>query len=153
MRDALARPPAVVLIEGEAGIGKTRLVREALAGRPDRGARILSGSCPPLREPFPYGPLFDVLRTLAGQVPAGLSPVCGALRPYLPELAERLPPACEPLHDHAAATHRIFRAVGALLSAVCPANPAPAPRTAPTGRGGRRPSAVGHRASDPGYRT
>lgn len=121
MRDALARPPAVVLIEGEAGIGKTRLVREALAGRPDRGARILSGSCPPLREPFPYGPLFDVLRTLAGQVPAGLSPVCGAPRPYLPELAERLPPACEPLHDHAAATHRIFRAVGALLSAVCPA--------------------------------
>ncbi|MFF3212944.1 ATP-binding protein [Streptomyces sp. NPDC002886] len=121
MRSALARPPAVVLIEGEAGIGKTRLVREVLARRPDRGTRVLSGSCPPLREPFPYGPLFDVLRTLAHAVPAGLSPVCGALRPYLPELAERLPPACEPLHDPAAATHRIFRAVGALLAAVCPA--------------------------------
>ncbi|MER5873096.1 hypothetical protein ABT106_25890, partial [Streptomyces sp. NPDC002044] len=25
----------------------------------------LAGACPPLREPFPYGPLFDVLRTLA----------------------------------------------------------------------------------------
>ncbi|MER5869695.1 AAA family ATPase [Streptomyces sp. NPDC002044] len=118
---ALGRRPSVVLVEGEAGIGKTRLVREALAALSGGGPRVLAGACPPLREPFPYGPLFDVLRTLADDVPAGLSPVCGALRPYLPELLHGLPPACEPLHDHAAATHRLFRAVGALLAAVCPA--------------------------------
>lgn len=117
--EALDRPPGVVMVEGEAGIGKTRLVREALARLPRDGRLVLSGACPPLREPFPYGPFFDVLHDLP--VPSGLSPVCGALRPYLPEIAERLPPPCEPLDDHAAAAHRLFRAVAAFLTAVRPA--------------------------------
>lgn len=78
-------PPSIALIEGEAGVGKTRPIREAIGhpvpgpGRPP-GARVLAGACPPLREPFPYGPVFDVLRTLKGAVPERLNPVCGALR-------------------------------------------------------------------------
>ncbi|WP_327350805.1 helix-turn-helix transcriptional regulator [Streptomyces sp. NBC_01304] len=123
--DALGHAPSVALVEGEAGIGKTRLIREALSEPRERSSaggrpRVLSGACPPLREPFPYGPLFDVLRTLADDVPAALNPICGALRPYLPELAHRLPPPCEPLHDHRAATHRLFRAVRALLESLGP---------------------------------
>ncbi|GJF33792.1 LuxR family transcriptional regulator [Kitasatospora sp. NE20-6] len=134
LTEALRSAPAVVLIEGEAGIGKTRLIREALRRLRDgsvrqRGARaggnapgdlgvVLAGACPPLREPFPYGPFFDVLRTLEGALPVGLNPVCGALRPYLPELAHRLPPAPEPIADQAAHTHRVFRAVRELLGAL-----------------------------------
>lgn len=116
--DAITHPPSVALVEGEAGIGKTRLIREALAHVSIRGRRTLLGTCHPLREPFPYGPVFDLLRRLEGRMPAGLNPVCGALRPYLPELADSLPPALEPLHDHRARQHRLFRAVRALLESL-----------------------------------
>lgn len=113
--EALGRAPSVTFVEGEAGIGKTRLIHEALEQPAVRGRRTLTGVCLPLREPFPYGPVFDLLRRLEGRVPTGLNPVCGALRPYLPELADALPPAPEPLTDHRADRHRLFRAVRALL--------------------------------------
>ncbi|MFG3252719.1 ATP-binding protein [Streptomyces sp. NPDC048172] len=115
---AMAGPPSVALVEGEPGIGKTRLIREAVRDPSVRGRRVLPGSCRPLREPFPYGPVLDLLRYSAGGLPAALSPVCGALRPYLPEIADRLPPAPEPLPDPRAARHRLFRAVRAVLDAL-----------------------------------
>ncbi len=116
--DALTRPPSVTLVEGEAGIGKTRLIRETLEAPAMRGRHVLLGACHPLREPFPYGPFFDLLRQLEGRVPGRLGAVCGALRPYLPELADALPPAPEPLQDHRARQHRLFRAVRALLASL-----------------------------------
>ncbi|MFF5715819.1 AAA family ATPase [Streptomyces buecherae] len=116
--DALTRPPSVALVEGEAGIGKTRLIRETLEAPAMRGRHVLLGACHPLREPFPYGPFFDLLRQLEGRVPGRLGAVCGALRPYLPELADALPPAPEPLQDHRARQHRLFRAVRALLASL-----------------------------------
>nr|WP_202538122.1 LuxR family transcriptional regulator [Streptomyces sp. SID8379] len=122
--DVLDHAPSVALVEGEAGVGKTRLIREALDARAERGdagaSTVLLGACPPLREPFPYGPVFDTLRTIGARVPSGLNPVCGVLRPYLPELADRLPPQPEPLADPGAAAHRLFRAVRALLDALGP---------------------------------
>ncbi|MEI5101805.1 AAA family ATPase [Streptomyces sp. PmtG] len=121
LTEAVARTPSVALVEGEAGIGKTRLIREALRHPCLRGRHVLVGSCRPLREPFPYGPVFDLLRHLSDTLPAALSPVCGALRPYLPELADRLPCAPDPLHDPRARRHRLFRAVRALLDALGPA--------------------------------
>src|SRR5436309_3450646 len=54
---ALSRLPAVVFIEGEAGIGKTRLVTELVRGL--RGRFVAIGHCQPLIEPFPYGPVLD----------------------------------------------------------------------------------------------
>ncbi|MFI0412340.1 AAA family ATPase [Actinomadura sp. 3N508] len=116
--DVAARPPAVALVEGEAGIGKTRLIHEALRHPSLRDRVVLLGRCHPLREPFPYGPVFELLRHLPMDRVAEPSPVCGALRPYLPELADRLPPALEPLHDARAREHRVFRAVHALLGAL-----------------------------------
>ncbi|WEV27726.1 AAA family ATPase [Streptomyces sp. 71268] len=116
--DALTRPPSVALVEGEAGIGKTRLIRETLEAPAMRGRHVLLGACHPLREPFPYGPFFDLLRQLEGRVLGRLGAVCGALRPYLPELADALPPAPEPLQDHRARQHRLFRAVRALLASL-----------------------------------
>ncbi|WP_405144716.1 AAA family ATPase [Sphaerisporangium sp. NBC_01403] len=121
--DAMTRPPAVVLVEGEAGIGKTRLVRAALGRLPSGDRAVLLGYCHQIREPFPYGPVFEALRDIRGRLPAAqaLNPVTGALRGYLPELADALPPSPQPLEDPRAERHRVFRAIRALLAAVGPA--------------------------------
>lgn len=64
--DALREGPAFVVIEGEAGIGKTRLLREALAALvpfPSQARPVaLVVTCPPVEEPFPFGALVDALR-------------------------------------------------------------------------------------------
>ncbi|MDH2423897.1 LuxR family transcriptional regulator [Sphaerisporangium sp. TRM90804] len=121
--DAMTRPPAVVLVEGEAGIGKTRLVRAALGRLPSGDRTVLLGYCHQIREPFPYGPVFEALRDIEGRLPVAreLNPVTGALRGYLPELGGALPPAPQPLDDPRAERHRVFRAIRALLAAVGPA--------------------------------
>jgi ATP/maltotriose-dependent transcriptional regulator MalT len=65
LESALAGDPAVVLVGGEAGIGKTRLVEEAASRARERGTRVLSGSCIELGgEGLPLSPLVDALRTL-----------------------------------------------------------------------------------------
>ncbi|GAB3165059.1 LuxR family transcriptional regulator [Microbispora hainanensis] len=121
--DAVTRPPAVVLVEGEAGIGKTRLVRAALDRLPSGDRAVLLGYCHQIREPFPYGPVFEALRDIRGRLPAAhrLNPVTGALRDHLPELDGALPPSPQPLDDPRAERHRVFRAIRALLASVGPA--------------------------------
>jgi DNA-binding CsgD family transcriptional regulator len=63
---ATAGSPGTVLIGGEAGVGKTRLLQE-FAGRADRtGTRVLVGSCMDLGTgDIPFAPLVDALRALA----------------------------------------------------------------------------------------
>jgi predicted ATPase len=112
---ALVRAPAVVLVEGEAGIGKSRLVREFLACLP-AGRHVVIASCPPFREPFTLGPIVDALRQATDRVAdLRLSALAGALRPLFPEWADELPPLPEPLVDATAARHRLLRALGELL--------------------------------------
>ncbi|MEV6829185.1 AAA family ATPase [Amycolatopsis sp. NPDC051102] len=116
----LKRRPATVLIEGEPGMGRTRLLAEIGRRKEFDGGRVLTGACQPLREPFPYGPVLEALRAV-GESPLGpLSPVAGVLRPLLPELAEALPPRPDPLADPVAERHRVFRAVRELLAACGP---------------------------------
>ncbi|QSB16052.1 AAA family ATPase [Natronosporangium hydrolyticum] len=118
---AVTMPPAVVVIEGEAGLGKTRLVQE-LAGRPELAhQRLLVGRCHPIRESFPLGPVVEALRGLGDALgPVALSPVTGALRPLLPELADQLPPQPDTLADQGIERHRVFRALTAVLDALAP---------------------------------
>jgi DNA-binding CsgD family transcriptional regulator len=118
---ALGNPPAVVVVEGEAGIGKTRLVAE-LAARPELSRRVISGGCRHVREPFPLGPVIDALRGVGDDL-AGtqLSPLTGALRPLIPELADALPAPPEPLEERLAERHRVFRALVEILGSLSPA--------------------------------
>jgi DNA-binding CsgD family transcriptional regulator len=71
LREALAESRAgggrVVLVAGEAGIGKTALVD--CFCRESRGrARLLVGACDPLFTPRPLGPLVDVADTTGGEL-------------------------------------------------------------------------------------
>ncbi|MEV0839462.1 AAA family ATPase [Actinocatenispora sera] len=117
LRAALAQPPAVVLVEGEAGIGKSRLVREFLAAQPDQRS-VLVGGCPPFRAPYTLGPVVDAIRPAITDVARlRLSSLSGALRQLFPEWASALPPAPEPAEDAGAARHRLFRALVELMTA------------------------------------
>src|SRR4051794_23495475 len=64
LRDALAaaltRRGSLVLIGGEAGIGKTALAEWLLAEAAERGALALVGRCYDLSETPPYGPWAEV---------------------------------------------------------------------------------------------
>lgn len=117
---AATAPPALIVVDGEAGIGKTRLVTE-LAARPElSGRRILIGRCHQIRESFPLGPVVEAVRGI--DLPrAQWTPVVGALRSLLPEVADWLPPAPGPLDDRGAERHRVFRAIVELLGALGPA--------------------------------
>ncbi len=53
----------VVLLRGEAGVGKTAVIRRFIAGLHER-VRVLRGYCDPLATPRPLGPLIEMLAQL-----------------------------------------------------------------------------------------
>ena len=129
---ALAAPPALVLVKGGAGSGKSRLVREApaalrtptpaaaAAAETDPSAAPAAGPliavCPPFREPLTLGPIVDAARQRRSDLSGlKLSALAGTLRPLFPEWGDALPPAPEPLSDPGAARHRLIRALAELL--------------------------------------
>ncbi|MFG2822496.1 AAA family ATPase [Kitasatospora sp. NPDC048365] len=116
--EAMVGPPAVVLVEGEAGIGKSRLVAEAAAAV--RGRPVLTGYCHPLREPLPFGPVVDALRAIGPLLPPvdRIPPSAGALAPLLPDLADRLPPPPPVAGAAPNDRHRLVQAVRAVLGAI-----------------------------------
>ncbi|GAA0466105.1 helix-turn-helix transcriptional regulator [Paractinoplanes deccanensis] len=66
---AAERSPKAVVLVGDAGVGKTRLLREFAAAARTSGARVISGSCVALGSgELPYAPLIDALRRLARDV-------------------------------------------------------------------------------------
>jgi predicted ATPase len=60
----------LVLVSGEAGVGKTVLVRRFLSGC-GSDVRLLTGVCDPVATPRPLGPLVDIATTVGGEL-AGL---------------------------------------------------------------------------------
>jgi DNA-binding CsgD family transcriptional regulator/tetratricopeptide (TPR) repeat protein len=63
---------SVVLVAGEAGIGKTSLVRAFVQAREGQ-ARVLFGACDDLVTPRPLGPLRDAARRVGGPLAAALA--------------------------------------------------------------------------------
>ena len=63
--EAEAGSGRLVLVAGEAGVGKTALLRRFCAARSER-TRTLWGFCEPLRTPRPLGPLLDVAGAVGG---------------------------------------------------------------------------------------
>jgi predicted ATPase len=92
---AASSEPAVVLLGGEAGVGKTRLVAELVARCAGDATRVLWGGCVPVADgALPYAPIVEVVRALLAEL--GVEPVRRLVGPSWPELARLLPALGEP---------------------------------------------------------
>jgi DNA-binding CsgD family transcriptional regulator/tetratricopeptide (TPR) repeat protein len=89
---AVAGTPIHQLVAGEAGVGKSRLVRETASLAAARGFRVLTGGCADLGEGgVPYGPIVEALRTLVrGLEPSAVDSIMGAARADLARLVPAL---------------------------------------------------------------
>src|SRR3954452_24851432 len=111
------------LVGGEAGSGKSRLVREFAHEAAANGALVLYGACDAVVQ-RPYRPFVEALEQLvrtadAATLRADLGPAGGELTRLLPDLAHRVgelpaPVAAEPDTER----HRLHVAVADLLAAV-----------------------------------
>jgi DNA-binding SARP family transcriptional activator/Tfp pilus assembly protein PilF len=116
----------VVVLEGEAGIGKTRLAEDFLAHVASRGGTTVAARCYPGETGLAYGPFIEALTAAVGRgdlaarlegVPA---PLLAEAARLLPELAAVRPglPAAPPLTTPGAQS-RFFEGVVRVLLAVC----------------------------------
>ncbi|MFF0473530.1 AAA family ATPase [Streptomyces sp. NPDC004284] len=120
--DTIRTSPAVALVEGEAGAGKSRLVAEAAAVLRAEGTPVLTGLCHPLREPSPYGPLADALDKAGPWLgDTALPPAAAPLLRLLPALADRLPRGSGGAGRHRTGPPDLLAAVRALLRVLGPA--------------------------------
>jgi DNA-binding CsgD family transcriptional regulator/tetratricopeptide (TPR) repeat protein len=96
LADATLGTPALVLVAGEAGVGKTRLVSEfgqlARAG----GGRVLVGGCLDLADAtLPYGPVAQALRGLIRELPE--DEIATVLGPARDEIGRLIPSVADVL--------------------------------------------------------
>ncbi|MCK8436094.1 AAA family ATPase [Streptomyces sp. D2-8] len=97
LHDALVRAcegePQALLIGGEAGVGKTRLVEEFAAAAGHRGAVVALGGCVEIgADGLPFAPFSTALRALRRELPGELAAAAAGqeeeLARLLPELGE-----------------------------------------------------------------
>lgn len=95
LADASAGAGRAVIVAGEAGIGKSRLLARLAEVARDGGARILEGAClESAEESVPYAPFVEILRELVHatpteRLPALLGPARAELARLVPELTTR----------------------------------------------------------------
>ncbi|MGI5403091.1 helix-turn-helix transcriptional regulator [Streptomyces sp. CA-135486] len=118
---AAAGEPQPLLVGGEAGVGKTRLVEELLAEACRREAVVAIGSCVEIgADGLPFAPISTALRALHRQLPRELAAAAAGqedeLARLLPELGET-PRGDRGRHDEEG-TARLFELTARLLERV-----------------------------------
>lgn len=112
-----------VLVEGEPGIGKSRLLRELLHEAGSRSLPLLATKCYEIERAMPYQPVIDLVSRALERAGAADIAKLGAvslaeLKALLPEIGERFPDLPALSGDFPEARQaRLSRAVGQLLDA------------------------------------
>ena len=129
LEQAVQGQGGLVLMEGQAGIGKTRTAEELAALAQAQGLPVLWGRCLEGDGAPPYWPWAEVLREYVGDhdpdaLLAEIGAQAGELAQFVPELRQRLPerPATTSL-DPEIARFRLFEAVVELLRRTAQAQP------------------------------
>jgi predicted ATPase len=110
----------LLLLVGEAGIGKTRLAAELVALAQGHGALAFWGRCHAGEGARVFWPWVQILRAFlaergADRVHASLGGGAPEVAEYVPELRERLPELPPPAPDRGEALRRLFEGVAHLL--------------------------------------
>ncbi|MDQ3548865.1 MAG: ATP-binding protein, partial [Chloroflexota bacterium] len=118
----------VVLLSGEPGIGKTRLLTHAATHASAHGLLVLRGRCYEDAEMVPYAPLIEVLRDLNRQRPDAIARLdrqygLPALAALAPELATDDLAASMSSFSEAEQRQRLFDVYGRLLVDVSASQP------------------------------
>ncbi|MFI6880917.1 AAA family ATPase [Streptomyces sp. NPDC050400] len=119
---AAAGEPQALLLGGEAGVGKTRLVEEFAAEACKQGAVVVTGGCVEIgADGLPFAPFSTALRSLRRTLPAEVDAAAAGredeLARLLPELGDRTVPGSDARGDESA-TARLFELTGRLLERV-----------------------------------
>ena len=115
MERAADARPAVALVSGESGVGKTRLVAELADRARAQGARVLTGDCVDLGDgELAYAPIVSALRGLSVDELGGAA----GLAPLLPQLD-----APQAGSEGALSQGRVFELLLALLGRLAEAQP------------------------------
>jgi DNA-binding CsgD family transcriptional regulator len=118
----------IALISGEAGIGKSRLVREAKRRAP-QGTVILEGYCFQTESVLPYAPLLDLFRNFFGahsreEIARAVEASAPHLVKLFPELTEYLPHlSSAPNPDPEGEKRRLFQALAQTIIALAEHQP------------------------------
>jgi DNA-binding SARP family transcriptional activator len=122
-----AGEPQVVVLEGEAGIGKTRLADEFVAWAASQGADVLRGGAFETTVDLPFSALIEALRARLERenAPDDLldDPWLAELSQLLPELRVRYPDLPPATSDPALGRHQLFEAVTRLLKGLAARRP------------------------------
>ncbi|MCH7790628.1 MAG: AAA family ATPase, partial [Acidobacteria bacterium] len=128
LKEAFVGERRAVLISGEPGIGKTRLVRETCRRAHSEGAVVLWGSCDD-ELGIPYQPFAEAFNRLVRTTPsdqlAGLfGPLGGELVRMVPDLEQLVPGLDAPLQSEPESErYRLFEAAKELIVSIAARSP------------------------------
>jgi DNA-binding CsgD family transcriptional regulator/tetratricopeptide (TPR) repeat protein len=125
LRLALEGEPRTLLLSGEAGIGKSRLVVETVAAARTRGFRVLQGNCFEQDRALPYSAILELLRSSFSsrhhELQELLGPLSGEVAKIAPELLPGVAPA--PVVDPEQEKRRVFYALSQLFIRLATSEP------------------------------
>jgi DNA-binding SARP family transcriptional activator len=129
---ALAGTGELVVLDGEAGVGKTRLAIATLQLAADAGATIISASCQALEKTLPFAPLADSIGRYLQRLPDEIFPSLplaslAQLAQIVPSLHDRVLEVHPPVPDMVASAEeyrqRLIDGIAAILSALARLRP------------------------------